>query len=100
MIFGREAASGHESEHASFRHAKYFPVSGGFSIGRGTNNRMTGSRKNLCPRLKPSCGGNRRKPSTNGPLKTKSLRPIAITGMSCFGKIRLGVWDESIVGGG
>ena len=50
---GLDAATVHADGLSSLRHAKYFPVPpGGFSIGPGTNSRMIGSRKNLCPRLK------------------------------------------------
>jgi hypothetical protein len=86
-IAGRFAACGHDNEHSSLRHAKYLPVPpGGFSIGPGTNNRIIGNRKNFCPRLKSSRGGNLRNPAINGPPITKSLFPNTITGASRLAK--------------
>jgi len=50
---GRDAATDHGSGESSLRHAKYLPVPpGGLSIGPGTNNRMSGNRKNRCVRVK------------------------------------------------
>ena len=83
---GLEAATVHDIAESSFRHAKYLPVPGGLSIGPGTNNRITGNRKNFRPTLKFSSRGIGRNPAINGPPITKSLFPSTITAGSRLAK--------------